>query len=51
MRQYELERIERYAITANSLDEAIATLDGVDSSAAYRVEIRPAYASAELGDN
>lgn len=48
MRQYELERVERYAITASSLDEAVAILSGLDSSAAYRVEIRPAFASAEL---
>ena len=46
IRNYELEKVETYAIRARNIDEAIEILNGLDNSSAYRVDVRVIYASA-----
>jgi hypothetical protein len=50
MRNYELEKVESYAIRARNIEEAIEILNGLDNSAAFRVNVRAVYASAEGGE-
>ena len=45
MRTYELEKVETYSIRARNVDEAMEILNGLDNSAAYRVNVRVIYAS------
>ena len=47
MRNYELEKVETYAIRARNIEEAMEILNGLDNSAAFRVNVRAVYASAE----
>jgi hypothetical protein len=51
MRNYELEKVETYAIRARNIEEAIEILNGLDNSAAFRVNVRVVYSSAEEGAN
>lgn len=46
IRNYELEKVETYAIRARNIDEAIEILNGLDNSSAYRVDVRVIYVSA-----
>lgn len=46
MRTYELEKVETYSIRARNVDEAMEILNGLDNSAAYRVNVRVIYTSA-----
>ena len=47
MRSYELEKVESYAIRARNIDEAMEILNGLDNSAAFRVNVRAVYAGQE----
>jgi hypothetical protein len=46
VRTYELEKVETYAIRARNIDEAMEILNGLDNSAAHKVDVRVVYASA-----
>ena len=48
MRTYELEKVETYAVRARNIDEAMEILNGLDNSAAYRVNVRVIYASEPI---
>jgi hypothetical protein len=43
MKTYELEKVETYQVRARNVDEAVEILNGLDNSAAYRVEVRVVY--------
>ena len=47
MRNYELEKVEIYAIRARNIEEAIEILNGLDNSAAFRVNVRVVYSGSE----
>ena len=47
MRNYELEKVETYAIRARNIEEAIEILNGLDNSAAHRVNVRVVFAGQE----
>jgi hypothetical protein len=47
MRTYELEKVESYSIRARNIDEAMEILNGLDNSAAFRVNIRVVFAGSE----
>ncbi len=51
MRNYELEKVESYAIRARNIDEAMEILNGLDNSAAFRVNVRVVYAGQEEASN
>ena len=46
MKTYELEKVETYAIRARNVEEAVEILNGLDNSAAYRVDVRVVYTSS-----
>ena len=46
VKTYELEKVETYAIRARNVEEAVEILNGLDNSAAYRVDVRVVYTSS-----
>lgn len=47
MKTYELEKVESYSIRARNIDEAMEILNGLDNSAAFRVNVRVVFAGSE----
>lgn len=47
-RQYEISKIERYYITAEDQDQAIAIVKDLDNSSAYSVDYSPTWAGPEI---
>ena len=48
VRNYELEKVESYAIRARNIDEAMEILNELDNSAAFRVDVRVIYTSEPI---